>query len=88
MEVQVLRLCALYLTKDPIYDYRGDVKTGTFMGDYMGKSRNHQGEVTGRKEFSLAPPRACRRGQPRRRDRRLYRLHKLQSPTTIARTPR
>ncbi len=56
MEVQVLRLCALYLTKDPIYDYRGDVKTGTFMGDYMGKiEKETKVKWTGQdKKFSLA----------------------------------
>lgn len=56
MEVQVLRLCALYLTKDPIYDYRGEVKTGTFMGDYMGKiEKSTKVKWTGQdKKFSLA----------------------------------
>ncbi len=56
MEVQVLRLCALYLTKDPIYDYRGEVRTGTFMGDYMGKiEKETKVKWTGQdKKFSLA----------------------------------
>jgi hypothetical protein len=56
LEVQMLRLCALYLTKDPIYDYRGDVKTGTFMGDYMGKvEKTTKVKWTGQdKKFSLA----------------------------------
>lgn len=56
VEVQVLRLCALYLTKDPIYDYRGDVRTGTFMGDYMGKvEKETKVKWTGSdKKFSLA----------------------------------
>jgi len=56
MEVQVLRLCALFLTKDPIYDYRGDVRTGTFMGDYMGKiEKETKVSWSGKdKKFSLA----------------------------------
>jgi len=56
LEVQVLRLCALYLTKDPIYDYRGEVRTGTFMGDYMGKiEKETKVKWTGQdKKFSLA----------------------------------
>ncbi len=56
VEVQVLRLCALYLTKDPIYDYRGEVRVGTFMGDYMGKiEKSTKVKWTGQdKKFSLA----------------------------------
>jgi len=56
VEVQVLRMCALFLTKDPIYDYRGDVKTGTFMGDYVGKiEKTTKVKWTGQdKKFSLA----------------------------------
>jgi hypothetical protein len=56
LEVQMLRLCALYLTKDPIYDYRGEVRTGTFMGDYMGKvEKSTKVKWTGQdKKFSLA----------------------------------
>jgi hypothetical protein len=56
MEVMVLRLCALYLTKDPIYDYRGEVRTGTFMGDYTGKiEKSTKVKWTGQdKKFSLA----------------------------------
>ena len=56
VEVQVLRLCALYLTKDQIYDYRGDVRVGTFMGDYMGKiEKETKVKWTGQdKKFSLA----------------------------------
>jgi hypothetical protein len=55
-EVQVLRMCALYLTKDPIYDYHGDVKAGTFMGDYAGKlEKTTKVKWTGHdKKFSLA----------------------------------
>ena len=34
--MQVLRACGIYLAKDPIYDYRGEIATGTFMGDYAG----------------------------------------------------
>jgi len=36
-EAQVLRACGIYLAKDPIYDYRGEPATGTFMGDYAGQ---------------------------------------------------
>ncbi len=36
-EMQVLRACGIYLAKDPIYDYRGEPATGTFMGDYAGQ---------------------------------------------------
>ena len=56
VDVQVLRLCALYLTKDPIYDYRGEVRTGTFMGDYMGKiEKETKVSWSGKdKKFSLA----------------------------------
>lgn len=36
-EMQVLRACGVYLAKDPIYDYRGDIAGGTFMGDYAGQ---------------------------------------------------
>ncbi len=56
VEVQVLRLCALYLTKDQIYDYRGEVRVGTFMGDYMGKiEKETKVQWTGKdKKFSMA----------------------------------
>ncbi len=56
VDVQVLRLCALYLTKDPIYDYRGDVKAGTFMGDYVGKiDKQTKVKWTGQeKKYTLA----------------------------------
>ncbi len=56
VDVQVLRACALYLTKDPIYDYRGDIKVGTFMGDYVGKiEKSTKVKWTGQdKKFSLA----------------------------------
>jgi hypothetical protein len=56
VDVQVLRMCALYLTKDPIYDYRGDVKVGTFMGDYVGKiEKQTKVKWTGQdKKFTLA----------------------------------
>jgi NOL1/NOP2/fmu family ribosome biogenesis protein len=56
VEIQVLRLCALWLTKDPIYDYRGDVKTGTFMGDYVGRiEKSTKVKWTGQdKKFTLA----------------------------------
>jgi hypothetical protein len=56
VEVQVMRLCALYLTKDQIYDYRGEVRVGTFMGDYMGKiEKETKVQWTGKdKKFSMA----------------------------------
>jgi hypothetical protein len=56
VEIQVLRMCALWLTKDPIYDYRGDVKTGTFMGDYVGRiEKSTKVKWTGQdKKFTLA----------------------------------
>ncbi len=56
VDQQVLRMCALYLTKDPIYDYRGDIKTGTFMGDYVGRvEKSTKVKWTGQdKKFTLA----------------------------------
>lgn len=56
VDVQVLRMFALYLTKDPIYDYRGDIKVGTFMGDYVGKiEKETKVKWTGQdKKFTLA----------------------------------
>lgn len=56
VELQVLRMCALWLTKDPIYDYRGDIKTGTFMGDYVGRiEKSTKVKWTGQdKKFTLA----------------------------------
>jgi hypothetical protein len=55
VDIQVLKLCALYLTKDNIYDYRGEVKVGTFMGDYVGKiEKNTKVKWTGsEKKFSM-----------------------------------
>jgi hypothetical protein len=55
VDIQVLKLCALYLTKDNIYDYRGEVKVGTFMGDYVGKvEKNTKVKWTGAdKKFSM-----------------------------------
>jgi hypothetical protein len=37
VDMQVLKLFGLYLTKDPIFDHRGERNLGTFMGDYAGK---------------------------------------------------
>jgi hypothetical protein len=56
VELQVMRMCALWLTKDPIYDYRGDIKTGTFMGDYVGRiEKSTKVKWTGQdKKFTLA----------------------------------
>lgn len=55
VDIQVLKLCALYLTKDNIYDYRGEIKVGTFMGDYVGKvEKNTKVKWTGAdKKFSM-----------------------------------
>jgi hypothetical protein len=56
VDMQVLKLCALYLTKDPIYDYRGNIKAGTFMGDYVGRvEKQTKVKWTGQdKKFTLA----------------------------------
>jgi hypothetical protein len=56
VDIQVLKLCAQYLTKDNIYDYRGEVKVGTFMGDYVGKiEKNTKVKWTGAdKKFTMA----------------------------------
>lgn len=37
IEVQVLKACGQWLCKDPLYDYRGEINAGTFIGDYSGK---------------------------------------------------
>ncbi len=37
VDMQVLKIFALYLAKDPMYNYRGEQNIGTFMGDYAGK---------------------------------------------------
>jgi|DewCreStandDraft_4_1066084.scaffolds.fasta_scaffold37422_1 hypothetical protein len=37
VDFQVMKAVGLYLAKDPIYDYRGEINEGTFMGDYTGK---------------------------------------------------
>jgi len=37
LEVQVMKACGHYLAKDSMYDYRGEINVGTFMGDYSGK---------------------------------------------------
>ncbi|HDQ26199.1 MAG TPA: hypothetical protein ENN43_05570 [bacterium] len=37
VDFQVMRAIGMYLAKDPIYDYRGEINEGTFMGDYTGK---------------------------------------------------
>lgn len=37
LEVQVLKACGHYLAKDSLYDYRGEINAGTFMGDYSGR---------------------------------------------------
>ncbi|MEI7542648.1 MAG: hypothetical protein WCJ94_05295 [bacterium] len=37
VDFQVMKAIGMYLAKDPIYDYRGEINEGTFMGDYTGK---------------------------------------------------
>jgi hypothetical protein len=37
IDFQVMRCVGMYLAKDPIFDYRGEINEGTFMGDYTGK---------------------------------------------------
>jgi hypothetical protein len=37
VEHQVMRACGMYLSKDSIYNFRGEQNTGTFMGEYSGK---------------------------------------------------
>lgn len=37
IDMQVLKAIGMYLAKDPVYDYRGEINEGTFMGDYTGK---------------------------------------------------
>src|SRR5581483_1738789 len=56
LEIMVLKMCGLYLTKDDIYDYRGEINAGTFIGDYSGKvEKKTQVKWTGSdKKFSMA----------------------------------
>jgi hypothetical protein len=37
IDFQLMKAIGMYLAKDPIYDYRGEINEGTFMGDYTGK---------------------------------------------------
>ena len=37
VDMQVLKVMGMYLAKDPVYNYRGELNEGTFMGDYTGK---------------------------------------------------
>jgi hypothetical protein len=37
VEAQVLKAIGMYLSRDSIYNFRGEQNTGTFMGDYSGK---------------------------------------------------
>jgi hypothetical protein len=37
IDFQVLKAIGMYLAKDAIFDYRGEINEGTFMGDYTGK---------------------------------------------------
>lgn len=56
VDVQVMKAVGLYLAKDPIYNYRGEINEGTFMGDYTGKiEKKAQVKWTGEdKKFNLA----------------------------------
>jgi len=56
LEVHILRMCGVFLSKDPLYDYRGEMNIGTFIGDYSGKTEKKtsvkwSGE---NKKFSMA----------------------------------
>jgi hypothetical protein len=37
VEHQVMKACGMYLSKDSIFNFRGEQNTGTFMGEYSGK---------------------------------------------------
>ncbi|HTB22977.1 MAG TPA: hypothetical protein VK914_09745 [bacterium] len=37
LEAQVMKAIGMYLSKDSIYNFRGEQNAGTFMGDYSGK---------------------------------------------------
>lgn len=37
IDFQVMKAVGMYLAKDAIFDYRGEINEGTFMGDYTGK---------------------------------------------------
>ena len=37
LEAQVMKAIGMYLSKDSIYNFRGEQNTGTFMGEYSGK---------------------------------------------------
>jgi len=37
LEVHVMKGCGQWLCRDSLYDYRGEINAGTFMGDYSGK---------------------------------------------------
>jgi hypothetical protein len=37
VEHQVMKACGMFLSKDSIYNFRGEQNTGTFMGEYSGK---------------------------------------------------
>ncbi len=56
VDVQIMKAVGLYLAKDPIYNYRGEINEGTFMGDYTGKiEKKAQVKWTGEdKKFNLA----------------------------------
>ncbi|MFP4466018.1 MAG: hypothetical protein ACLFP1_03105 [Candidatus Goldiibacteriota bacterium] len=37
VDFQVMRAVGMYLAKDSVYDYRGEINAGTYMGDYTGR---------------------------------------------------
>ncbi len=37
VEMQVMRACGMFLSKDSIFNFRGEQNMGTYMGDYSGK---------------------------------------------------
>jgi len=56
LECQVMRAIGCYLAKDSLYDYRGEINSGTFIGDYSGKMEKKTSvKWTGEdKKFTLA----------------------------------
>ncbi len=55
VDFQVLKAIGMYLAKDSIYNYRGEINEGTFMGDYTGKiEKKAQVKWTGEdKKFNM-----------------------------------
>jgi len=55
VDFQVLKAVGMYIAKDSIYNYRGEINEGTFMGDYTGKlEKKAQVKWTGEdKKFNM-----------------------------------